>query len=69
MCNLDPRLILWFCSDKGDYLTEFRFFLPENEASDQDSAENDEEAKQEAEGEGEAAPEEDKAETKVGHLI
>ena len=55
-------LNLSFYSDKGDYLTEFRFFLPENEASDQDSAENQENAKDEVEAEQDV--EEEKGEIK-----
>jgi hypothetical protein len=43
-------------------LTEFRFFLPENEGSDQDSAENNENEKNEAEGEQDK--EEEKGEIK-----
>jgi len=43
-------------------LTEFRFFLPDNEESDQDSAENDKKVNNEGEGEGEE--EEEKGEIK-----
>jgi len=45
--------------DKGDYLTEFRFFLPDNEADEKDESAKDEESN----GEGEE-DEEEKGEIK-----
>lgn len=44
---------LCFYSDKGDYLSELRFFIPNNDANEKDSSKKDDEEKEQEDEEEE----------------